>query len=430
MAPTTPDPQSNPAQDPEPSEPVLDAVLVTEPPSGGTSNQAIESEWRAYVHSRMTTRFVLRLLLLPVIVTILFFGFIFGVLPFFLVLATVIFVVSAESYVKRRALLGAVRSAIQRGLPLEPVLHGFASDSNPFTYKKLEKVSQLLNQGYHLSLAFRGGGRYLLPRHALLAIECGEACGKLPEAFDELCEDHGAKSTVASDLALRIFLLCFTIISTAFVCSFLSLWIVPKFEAIFEDFGTTLPISPNIFPFVMMVVLPLLGFFFLIVFGIMLFCDRNFYGLFGWTPPGMRWAVRGFDLSTSMRGLAMFIDAERPILDGLRMIRDQHPILSVRKSYASVVIDVEKGKPWIESLETHGVLKESERVLLESGERTKHPAWALREIGRLAQNKGFYRSVVGLTFFHAIGLFILAGLTTLVAMYLFTALTGLTNALT
>jgi len=436
MAPTTPDPQPNPPQAQGAPELVLDAVLVSEPapgghpPSGGQPPLDIEAEWRAYVKSRIMLKFILKLLLTPVIVTMAFFGIFFGVLPCLLIVATWVFVVLAQSFVKRRALLGAVRSAVKRGLPLEPVLHGFASDSgSPIIYKKLEKVSQLLNQGYPLSLAFRAGGPSLLPRQALLAIECGEACGKLPEAFDELCESHETKSSVVSDLTLRIFLLCFTTLTTGFLCTFIPFWIVPKFEAIFDDFGTAFPVSPNVFPLIMMVMFPILGLFLLFVCGILLFCDRNFYGLFGWTPPGMKWAVRGFDLSSSMRGLAMYIDAERPVVDGLRMMRDQHPILSVRTRFALVTADVEQGKPWIESLETRGVLKDKERTLLEAGARTRHPAWALREIGRLAQNKGFYRSIIGLTFFHTVGLFVLAGMTFMVTLFLFSALTGLTNAL-
>ncbi len=191
---------------------------------------------RAYfLFVRIAVMVILGLFLLAALCAIVsFYGLVIWV--GMLVVVLTLFVQIARA--RRRATLDLLTLAIEKRMPLPPLIKALAADQ--WAKERLLRLADRLERGMPLSAAIKADRR-LLPRDALAAAEMGEATGNLAGALRQT----EASNALSSHLRQAVLGHTFYLVSLAFVLplvvGFIILFIIPKYIAIFDDFSVELP---------------------------------------------------------------------------------------------------------------------------------------------------------------------------------------------
>ncbi|MCI0462554.1 MAG: type II secretion system F family protein [Gemmataceae bacterium] len=289
---------------------------------------------------------------------------------------------------------------------------------------RLAGLLQLLEAGVPLHRAL-GEVPGVVSREIALAITVGQFTGRLPEALHHLPRRHSASAWV--ELLPRLLYPLLLLVIMLLSMTFLTIFIIPKFEKIFTEFKLKLPgptqsfigasrwfarYSGEVF---------LLGLNLLILINLLLFSSRA-----KWYCPGVgrlyRLQTRGQFLQTL--GLALQTGKPVPeVLDSLLEARLFPRV--VEKRVELLQADLEQGQPLVPSLARHGLITESLRGLLVAAEKAHNLPWALEELGdTLSQRaiRGIHRLTMVL---FPLTIFACACLVALVALSLFSPLVAM-----
>jgi protein transport protein HofC len=334
-------------------------------------------------------RFLLRHLLYAVLYCALFcwLAVITGLLLFSGLLGLMVAIVSAVAviYGRRRstqqdALLWALAVAAERGMPLGATLDAFAGQCRGGYRRKVLAAAQHLKLGASLpEAASREPG--LFPRDAETLIRVGSETGMLPSALREASTLRAGTRRPWGDLALRIAYLVWVIIVLEGIVSFISYFILPKFEAIFADFGMSLPsitiITIEATHFLIKF-WPVLVLIVLAQAGLLLLATVSSLGLLPWDLPLVNRLFRSRHSALICRCLARVVEGNRPITQGLATLARIYPVSPIRARLRCAADDVTRGEHWCEAMARHGLIGPADAVLLESAQRLGNLPWALR----------------------------------------------------
>jgi type II secretory pathway component PulF len=168
-------------------------------------------------------------------------------------------------------------------------------------------------------------------------------------------------------------------------------FILPRFEAIFHDFGVELP---EITKFLIRWSHLAVDFFFVpVLLGFVLgvcFVGSMFTGGGMYIPLIDRLLGRRHTILI-LRCLVLFVEAEQPMSSALDLLAHWYPTNWVRRKLSKASSDVSHGHDWIDSLHSWRLLTASDVGLLNSAQRAGNLAWALRELVATSERRWSFR---------------------------------------
>ncbi len=177
------------------------------------------------------------------------------------------------------------------------------------------------------------------------------------------------------------------------IVGFILYFIIPKFEAIFNDFGMPLPgvtvatieashwVSDGW-------ILPIVT---VLEWLVLLYLPFAFAGYAEMRVPIIDRIFLRRHAILILRCLAMVVEAARPIGVGLGTLAVAYPAKWVRERLAGVYLMTEQGHDWVDALWRFGLITRTDYALLESARRADNLPWALRELAEGSARRLGYR---------------------------------------
>lgn len=309
-----------------------------------------------------------------------------------LVIGVALTVARAMRLSRQRAFLMMMSDSIERKIPLIPALEAFGAEYSSWRVRT-RKLAAALANGMVLPEALRLFPG-LLPPESLPLIEAGHQSGRLAEAMRRAAEQNDRTSPIWQSLAGKTFYLTLLILFIPGIWIFMMLWIVPKFVAIFRDFGLQLPwatrqlvgvsnLLNELWPLVFVAVL--------VFFGLLFYGALCYVGLIACDLPGTRWLTRRLDTATILDALSISTEAGRPMPEALTTLAARYPKRSIRHRLRQMWFRVADGRDWCESLLASRLLRPAEAGVLQSAARAGNLAWAMREMADSNRRRFAYR---------------------------------------
>jgi type II secretory pathway component PulF len=246
--------------------------------------------------------------------------------------------------------------------------------------RKVEHLAGLLETGFPLHEALRAA-HGVASREVTLAAAVGEATGQLAPALR--LAPRWRLAPVWLETGPRLLYPLFVLFGIYVVFTFVFVFILPKYAAIFADFKIKLPFITDLLitfglgfakysPLVLLAVLSL---------GILTaFMLLN--STFRWYCPGLGRLYRMHTQSRLLRMLAPLLGAGKPLPAALGILADSGYFRGTALyRLAQAQTRVEEGESLAESLRHVGLLPRSMAALVQAAERAHNLPWALAELG-------------------------------------------------
>lgn len=167
---------------------------------------------------------------------------------------------------------------IKAGIPLLRSLEIIEKGvSNPFFGEVLGEIRKKIAEGGTFSKALRDYAN-VFPWIWVNLVEVGEATGKLPECLEEIAHYQESAARIQSKVVTAFFYPGILTVAVLGAVTFLLIFIVPKFSAIFEAQGLPLPVITQIVVGISNVVRHqalLLGIIVAILIGLLIFVQKS-----------------------------------------------------------------------------------------------------------------------------------------------------------
>ena len=288
------------------------------------------------------------------------------------------------------ALLWLLEVAAERGIPLAPGVHAFSSQVTGMYQIWTGALADLLRRGVPLPDALESIPR-LVPRRSALFIRTGWESGNLALGLKEAGATRETRQPMLQAIGGRMAYLGWVASIGCFIVGFIMYFIIPKFEAIFKDFGISLP---ELTILVIRTSHVAVDYAWL---GMLAFLAALVYGVIALLGPGDL-SIPLFDrlfvrrhMITILRSLAVVVSADRPIPPALYGLSQWYPTGWVRKRLGQSAFDANQGVDWTEALYENGLLSSSDVGVLTSAQRAGNLAWALRELAETGERRWAYR---------------------------------------
>ncbi|MFN0055116.1 MAG: type II secretion system F family protein [Planctomycetales bacterium] len=336
---------------------------------------------------------------------------------------------------RQATLLRMLAVGVEKQIPVEHFLVALADESGGFWRRKLRGLADLLHSGVSIPDALDALPG-LLPIDILVLIRVGAETGQLPAALADAAsrltrrgERQGSEGA-ASLVYLISLLLVMSLVNT-----FIMIWLIPKFKAIFVGFDTELPeltvtlIELSDWGATYWYIVALLGLVFLVAAGSI---TLEITGLaLGWTTSSNRWlggSPRGA-MPLVLRGLGHAVDGGRPLLVALETILQRHPSASLRRRLADVEYDVARGADCWERLCQAHLLSRTDRALLVAAQRVGNLGWALRGLADRLERRTQHRARLALEYLRPVAMLAAGGVVGFIVIGLFLPLVKLIHVL-
>ncbi len=319
------------------------------------------------------------LLILAGILAVLLFA---GVIPAIVAVIVLPAVVIRRFRAQRYALLAAMAIAVERRIPLIPVLLAFAAERRGYIARRALDLASHLQSGLTLPDSI-DSVRGLFSPQIRVALRMGHDSGNLAKVLRAMLDRSDAHDTVESQIFGKITYLLFLSAIMLQVTIFVMLKIVPAMQRIFEEFGIELP-SMTILLIKISYGLVNCWFlgapFFLFVFWLGLASTFRYMGVGEGDIWGLGWLRRRLHTAEIMETVAMFVDAKRPITEALAGLAHWYPAGNIRRRLALAHADIQQGRAWCESLAKRRLISPADAGLLLAAERVGNLAWASGEL--------------------------------------------------
>lgn len=302
--------------------------------------------------------------------------------------------------VERRNLQSALLLAVDRKLPLPPVIRAFAQEQDSGHGVIARRLADHLENGAPLASAIwlTPGA---LPRDAALAVKVGEDTGDLMGAMRAAISSPLLERTLARPVLLR---LAYVLPAMLLFVLFMKIKIEPSLVKIFDDFDQPVPpFSQLVFgvPFVshfwpslasdvssILVLLGILGALAVVLLG--LFVVLQWRGT--WRPwlPVLRPIVTWIDMAPLLRLMALETRHSRP-LESINTLARLHPKAAVRYRLQAIVQDLNNGVSWQQSLRQRRLVSAADLAVLSAAKRAGNLPWALDETADSFERRANFR---------------------------------------
>jgi type II secretory pathway component PulF len=290
------------------------------------------------------------------------------------------------------AMLWAVAKATEKRMPLAPGIEAFAELCAGLYRHKARALARLLESGVPLPVAAeRIPG--VLPPAAVVYIYLAKDPAILSRTLADLGMARASWKPFRNVLRMRVLYFFWVLSWLAAAATFMMIWIVPKFQRIFQDFGVPLPpLTQNLISLSdqMSGGLFLIG---LIASKVLLLLSLLFLisDWLSWNFPLVVWFSRRRHGAIILRGLAIGVESGRPLTGVVELLGDHYPNVWVRWRLRKVLRELRDGSEWTHALRKSGFLRSTEAAVLDSAQRAGNLSWALREMAEGIDRRMGYR---------------------------------------
>ncbi|MFO0908235.1 MAG: type II secretion system F family protein [Isosphaeraceae bacterium] len=341
-------------------------------------------------------------------------------------------VVARRGSTQQESLLWALAIAAERGMPLAPAALAFADQYSGGYRWRVRLLANLLEEGRTLPEAVEEVPG-LVGGEARVLIRTGDATGALAESLREAANLRNARQAVWGSVAGGFAYLAMAAFVMQVIFGFIMYFIIPKYQAIFADFGVELPaLTRSTIQFSHAVAgyggLPLL-LLVLIELVTLLALPMGLFRGVDHNMPLIDWIFRRRHTALVLRALALSVSSQRPIEANIERISEDYPSGWVRRRLRKVSQAVQNGREWTSALQTHGLLSSSEAAVLASAQRAGNLAWALHEVASSTERRLGYRLQLGLQMAFPFVILLMGGVVGILAVAYFLPLITLIGRL-
>lgn len=290
---------------------------------------------------------------------------------------------------RQDSLLSVLAIAAERGMPLAPALVAFADQFRGGSYRRIMDLASQIIWGASLPEAL-DRSRKLVSGDAVLLSWIGQAAGRLPRALRMAATTRSTQLPIWTAITARLSYILVLLLVLQSIGTFILYFIMPKFEAIFKDFGVGLP-SVTIMVVEISHFLLRYGVitFFIPLFELALlaFLPFSFLAWGNFTVPFFDRLLGRRHTSLVLRALAITVEGGKPIALGLSTLSNHYPARWIRRRLLAAETDVEHGADWIASLRRHRLIRSTDADVLTSAAEVGNLAWALRELADTADRR-------------------------------------------
>ena len=299
-----------------------------------------------------------------------------------------------RSTMQRESLLGGLGIAAEQSLPLAPAALAFA-DQYGWSYRKRVRLfATLLNSGLSVSDALDRVPK-LISDEAEVLVRMGSKTGTLARSLKEASGIRTERNQVWGQAASRFTYLIFTALAIQVIIGFVFYFIIPKFEAIFKDFGMSLPPATI---FAIKASHWLMGWFGLPLFFLvlaevvlMVMLPIGLHDAFWFHIPLAQRFFRRRHTSIILRSLALAAGGGKSIVGGLSVLARDYPSRWVRSRLKRVLGSVQEGGDWVESMHAMRLIGDGDPSVLRSAQKVGNLDWALGELAESNDRRLEYR---------------------------------------
>jgi len=290
---------------------------------------------------------------------------------------------------RQDSLLWLLAIAAERGMPLAPAVLAFADQYRGRAYARIMDLAARLNWGTTLPEALERAPN-VVSRDAVLLAWVGQAAGRLPRALRMAASFRSTQLPIWTAIAARLSYVLGVLLVMQTITAFIMYFIMPKYEAIFRDFGISLPrvtifvIDASQFVVRNGAVASLVMIFEL---GLLCFLPLSFLGWGNYTVPFFDRVLGRRHTALVLRSLALVVEGGKPIAVGLSTLANHYPTGWVRRRLVRVESAVHEGADWIESLLRYGLIRAAEAEVLSSAAAVGNLAWALLELADTTERR-------------------------------------------
>jgi len=348
-------------------------------------------------------------------------------------------VVFGRSVATRQAtLLWTLVVAVEKQFPLVPFLETLADEAGGSWRWKVRGLAELIEAGTSIPDALEAMPG-VLPDDTVAMIRIGAQTGNIAGALREaarLARRSGEEPSV--HILWTLVYLAGVVLALASISTFIVIFIIPKFKAIFNGFDVRLPalteavihLCDNFaaywffaFP---LVVVSILCFWSIMSVGLELMGLGPIWGRPRWLSSQLWPRLKSPVL---LRCLSVAIEGGRPIPEALQLLADRQPDIDFRIRLLEIATEVSRGDNcWI-VLHAARMLKRGEPALLEAAERVGNLVWALRGMADSIERRAEYRYQIVLELIDPFLVLCLGGMVGLFCISMFLPLVELLNKL-
>ena len=325
-------------------------------------------------------------------------------------------------------LLWVLAVAAERGMPLAPGVQAFSGQVTGMYEVWTEALADLLQRGASLPEALESLPK-LLPRQSLLPIRMGWESGNLAAGLRAAVDSRTGHQPVLRAIGGRIAYLAWVLMIGASIVGFVMYFIIPRFEAIFKDFGIELPEVTILVIRASHVMVEYSWLLMVFVLGSFVYFMTGLFGSGDMSLPFLdRLLVRRHTIRI-LRSLAVVVSAGRPIPPALHSLAQWYPTGWVRRKLSHASVDANQGLDWPEALHSCGLLSSSDVGVMTSARRAGNLGWALLELAETGERRWAYRLQAWTQLLFVLVMLVLGGLVFIIAFAYFAPLTTLITRL-
>ena len=345
-----------------------------------------------------------------------------------ILIAVIIYLHTQQRRNQQNGLLWVLAVAADRDIPLAPGVEAYAQQNHGIFRDRTHALAATLQAGQTLSGAIKWVPR-VVPWDAPLLIRVGEATGQLAHGLREAAETRAKRHESLRTVFGRVGYLVTIIALAQVIVAFTTYFIVPKFEAIFKDFGVDLPIATKVLILGSHWAVDYLGFiligqFLLLAYVTFLLGGKGVQGI-----PVISRLFRVRHKSLIFRSLAMVVEANQPFEPILTTMAFEFPSNKMRRRLKKAVGLLRTGTDWITALEFVRILNAGEVGVLNAATRAGNLAWALRTLAETSERRFAYRLQIGSHLIFTIAILAMGAIVLFITVALFTPLVHLIERL-
>jgi general secretion pathway protein F len=291
------------------------------------------------------------------------------------------------------SLLHILAIAAERGMPLAPTVAAFADQYGGKYRRRIMNLAAQLDSGCSVPEALERVPR-VVSRDALLLAHAGQRTGRLAQALRMAASSRASHLPIWMAIASRFAYLLFLLLTIQIICGFILYFIIPKFEAIFADFGVPLP-AVTIFVIQSAHFITNYGLITGWVPGIeillLVFLPFSFAGWVNYDVPFFDRLLKRRHTALLLRSLSLSVEAGQPIETGLSTLSSHYPTWWVRRRLIKVDNEVQHGGSWIDALERQALIRGTDAEVLDAAARVGNLAWAMQELAETGERRLAFR---------------------------------------
>jgi len=337
-------------------------------------------------------------------------------------------IVARRRISQQDSLLWMLAIAADHGMPLATTARAFADQFGLGYRRRVLQLAERLERGESLPDAIDGVRRLVSPDARLLA-RAGHESGRLGQALRTTLSARSEVVSLRTGVAAKLSYLLGLLLIIQVIGGFCLYFIMPKYEAIFMDFGIDLP---TVTKWVILVGRFFATFFLLVPLLTVILLVWMPFAVAGWTGLNVPILSRIFKrrhASLILRTLAPFVESGQPIARGMDMLADHYPTRWVRHKLTRAALRVHQGADWRASLAEAGLIREADREALSAATVVGNLSWAMSDLAEAAERRRRVRIEAWAQTLYPVGVVALGAVVLLVGVGFFMPLVTLIGRL-